>query len=291
MRFMIDHILSQFLSYLTIDRGVSANTISAYMSDVKKYLGWYNEIPNFSSARTTFLLYIESLHAEKFADTSVARHLISLKIFFFYLKSNRLISENEIPNFEHPKIWIKLPSILTRTEVDRLLNYPEENSFIELRDKTVINLLYSTGIRVSELCNLKLADVNDSFIRVTGKGTKTRVVPIGTKALLLIDKYLVTYRDLFQTDVLFLSSRGKPLDRITVWKRIKVYARSCGLLKTISPHTLRHAFATHLLDNGADLRIIQELLGHSNIATTDIYTHVSKNTMIEKFNRFHPRNH
>lgn len=291
---MIDSLLSQFLNYLIIDRGVSLNTTAAYVNDIKSYLNWHIDLQKELISEDLVLRYVDHLHDKGFKDTSIARNLISLKVFFMFLKINRSLPPEANFNPQHPKIWRRLPSILTKSEVDLLLNTPKETTFIELRDKTILYLLYATGIRVSELCSLKLSDVNDSFIRVDGKGSKTRIIPIGSRALALIDKYLTIYRDHFakqsQNDFMFLSSRGKNLNRITVWKRIKVYARSCGVEKPISPHKLRHAFATHLLDNGADLRIIQDLLGHTNISTTDIYTHVSQNTLIEKFNRFHPRN-
>jgi integrase/recombinase XerD len=180
---------------------------------------------------------------------------------------------------------------MTSSEIELLLQQPDQNTWRGVRDKAILEVLYSTGVRVSELCHLAIYDVDDNFVRVRGKGGKERVVPIGSKAVSAVDTYTTYERPLAARgiDSLFVSRTGQPLDRIVVWRIVKHYAAKANILKSISPHTLRHSFATHLLDNGADLRVIQEMLGHAHISSTDRYTHVSRKRLIESFNKFHPR--
>ena len=186
-------------------------------------------------------------------------------------------------------MWQLIPEVLTAQEVERLLGAPGDGEE-EVRDKAVLETLYATGIRVSELCNLDIHDVGENTVRVVGKGGKERIVPIGEEAIAAIDTYLGNYRhDKGDHRPLFVSKRGKRMSRVTVWEKVKFYARKVGIEKEVSPHTLRHSFATHLLDHGADLRVIQEMLGHADIGTTDRYTHLSKKRLFDAFDTFHPR--
>jgi integrase/recombinase XerD len=189
---------------------------------------------------------------------------------------------------ESPKIWQLIPEVLTQEEVSRLLEAPDKESAEGVRDGAILQVIYASGLRVSELCQLNIGDLSDEQVRVVGKGRKERIVPIAKSAVAAVDEYLVRFRQ--EGDgPLFLSRRGKRIDRITVWERVKFYAKKVGITKVISPHTLRHSFATHLLENGADLRLIQEMLGHANVGTTDRYTHVSHKHLHDAFAKFHPR--
>ena len=193
-----------------------------------------------------------------------------------------------------PKLWQTIPTILSVDEIQAILAQPDINHPIGQRDLAILELLYSSGLRVSELCDLSIYSVDDQYVRVFGKGRKERLVPLGKKALKAVDNYLIHVRDLYDSKEeqhLFLTNRGKPLDRIAVWKMVKKYTSKANITKVISPHTFRHSFATHLLDNGADLRIIQEMLGHANISSTDRYTHVSSAQLQNAFQRCHHRYH
>ncbi|EPP34533.1 phage integrase family protein [Chlamydia ibidis] len=291
-----DSILEQFILFLSVDRGLSRNSISAYCQDITLFLK-INALESCDHiSQETVLHFVEELHQRKEAETTLARRLISLKVFFHFLKDAKYLSVT--PIIEHPKIWKRLPSVLSIEEVNALLSVPTKlrniSPMLRFRDSAILNTLYSTGIRVSELCGLCISDVNDEFIRVTGKGSKTRLVPLGRLAMDAIDRYLFPFREQLQKNNseenhLFLTSKGKKIDRSCVWRRIQIYA-SHITTKRISPHSLRHAFATHLLNNKADLRIIQEMLGHARISSTEIYTHVASETVVEKFLSHHPRN-
>lgn len=227
-----------------------------------------------------------------FAASTVARRMIALKVFFKFLRREGEIPQNIALYLQTPKQWKTLPEYLTEEEVLRLIEIQDETPD-GIRDRALFELLYSSGLRVSELCGMKIYDVEDQYVKVMGKGGKERVVPLGGPALKAIDRYLHEIRSQYDSEknpILFLTNRGKPITRIFVWQRIKVRAKEAGITKNISPHTLRHTFATHLLDNGADLRVIQEMLGHATIASTDRYTHVSRVRLQEAFNAFHPRN-
>ena len=215
-----------------------------------------------------------------------------MKVFVRFLFREGVLTHDFSPSFEAPKLWQLIPEILTQTEVEHLLQAPDPKTFIGSRDRAILEVFYASGLRVSELCGLTINSVGDSSIRVIGKGNKERIVPVGKPAVSAVDHFLLNYRDQFdpkQVKALFVSNRGNPIDRITVWRRIKHYAKKVGIQKNIFPHTLRHSFATHLLDNGADLRVIQEMLGHESIATTDRYTHVSQSQLRKKFFAHHPR--
>lgn len=288
---MLETYIKEFTLFLHIDKSLALNSINAYVSDICLFIKRIpiNSLEDLS--KNHIFSYLEYLQKENYKETSISRILISLKIFFSYLAEQNIISNNPLLTMDCPKIWKYLPCILTSKEIETLLNSPDTTTFVGLRDRAILYVFYGTGIRVSELIHLKIKDIDDAYIRVTGKGNKTRLIPINPKAIQAVDNYLIRYRDLFKDrNLLFVSQKGKPMNRNNVWKRIKSYVKQEKLNSNISPHSLRHAFATHLLDSGADLRIIQEMLGHVSIGTTEIYTHVSQSSILSKFNEFHPRN-
>lgn len=231
------------------------------------------------------------LKDQAYATASRSRALIAIKVFMAFLKREGILKENVSEHIETPKLWQKIPAVLNCEEVEALLKQPDITTLQGARDKAILEVLYSSGLRVSEVCTLGIYDVADHFVRVRGKGSKERLVPLGKKASDAIDEYIGKFRPETEEDKspLFLSSRGKKMDRQAIWSMIKQYAKQAGITKNISPHTLRHSFATHLLDNGADLRIIQDMLGHASISSTDRYTHVSKAHLRAAFESCHPR--
>ena len=279
--------LQDFLAYLSSEKGLSPHTLQAYKSDLTAFL---DRTPNLTEQEQIFK-YLIHLKSKGYASTSIARALVAIKVFFRFLYREELVSQDFTQGIESPKLWQILPDVLTMDEVDNLLQAPNPQTFVGARDKALLEILYASGLRVSEACKLTLYSIDEIAVKVMGKGNKERVVPIGQKALLALDHYLGHFRDhvAMRTDFLFVTKKGIALDRIAVWRMVKLYAQRANIKKSISPHTLRHSFATHLLENGADLRVIQEMLGHSNIATTDKYTHVSPTHLKASFEKFHPR--
>ncbi|NGX53653.1 MAG: Tyrosine recombinase XerD [Chlamydiae bacterium] len=288
----MDDSVSDFIAYLRSEKGLSANTVDAYQRDVNTFGDFLKK-----KGRTDFLgatqeeivAHLSRLKKQDYASASISRALIAIKVFFRFLKREGLVEKDISHTLETPKIWQLIPEILSTQEIDRLLAAPDPETFLGARDRALLEVLYASGLRVSELCGLTIYDVDDTYVRVLGKGNKERLVPIGKKAIGAIDHYLLHFRDQFSGDRLFVTRHGKPIHRVSVWKRVKEYAKIAGITKSISPHTLRHSFATHLLDQGADLRVIQEMLGHSNISTTDRYIHVSQRKLKEAFSKYHPR--
>lgn len=276
-----DQYKDEFLAYVAAEKGLSVNTIEAYGRDVGRFIegGMFDE--------KGILAHLAKMREEGYASSSRARALMALKVFFRFLKGEGYLESDPTALLESPKMWQLIPEVLTGEEVERLLAAPREGEE-GARDRAILETLYATGIRVSELCDLEIYDVGEEMIQVRGKGGKERVVPIGEAALEAIDHYLGEYRREGKGP-LFLSKRGKRMHRTTVWKQIKYWGKKAGIEKEISPHTLRHSFATHLLDHGADLRVIQELLGHADIGTTDRYTHLSQGRLFKAFDEFHPR--
>lgn len=279
-----------FLEYIASEKGLSQNTIKSYQQDIENFLEAV-EISSYSQATTEHIIqFLSKLQVSGYASASICRALITLKVLFRFLKREGHIPVNIARNLDTPKLWQLIPQVLTYDEVERLLEQPDPMTSLGARDRAIIEVLYGSGLRVSEVCNLDIYSVDDEFVRIIGKGSKERLVPIGVKAIQAIDHYLGKFRPEIKDETkLFLSKCGKPLDRIAIWRIIKNYAKSAKITKNISPHTLRHSFATHLLDNEADLRVIQEMLGHSSINSTDRYTHVSKNRLHKAFDAFHPR--
>lgn len=286
--------INDFCTYILSERGLSLHTCEAYRRDLECFQDRLHQL-NLSQweeiKQEHILDFLSCKHNVAAAPASISRALIAIKVFFRFLKREGIVKNDIAFLLETPKIWQLIPDILSLDEIERLLNQPDTSKKKGARDRAILEVLYACGIRVSELCQLKLHDVDDIFIRVKGKGGKERTVPIGKKAIAAIDRYL-HFRNTpskENAEALFLGKGNKHIQRFTVWKLVKDYARQAGITKTIFPHTFRHSFATHLLDNGADLRVIQELLGHANINSTDRYTHISCSHLQEAFNAFHPR--
>ncbi len=286
-----EQLICEFLDYIRTERGLSGNTIDAYGADIRSFALHIGGKDWKEASGEWILSFLGVLRDEGNATSSVCRRLVAVKVFFKFLKKEGELSVDLRRYFETPKMWQLIPEVLSIEEVDLLLSQPKQDDFFGARDRAIFELLYATGMRVSEACGLRICDVGDTFVKVTGKGKKDRVIPVGRKAVEAIDVYLSKFRMKAEgeNEPLFISTRGKQIDRIAVWNRIKAYAKSAGIEKDVSPHTLRHSFATHLLENGADLRLIQDMLGHEDIATTDRYTHVSSSRLKQSFKDFHPR--
>lgn len=284
--------LQDFFIYIASEKGLARNTIEAYRRDTTAFVNYLSPqgIQNFSEIQDFHIVhFLSQLKLKEYAISSIARALIAIKVLFKFLKREGVVQTNQALYLETPKLWQIIPEVLTDEEIERLIDQPDPLTEFGARDKAIIEILYASGLRVSEICSLKIHSIDDAFVRVMGKGSKERIVPIGSKALAALDYYLLHYRDRYAGDYLFMSRQGKPINRISVWKLIKRYAKAAGIKKNISPHTLRHSFATHLLDHGAELRVIQEMLGHADISSTDRYTHVSRTHLKEAFEAFHPR--
>ncbi|MFA6915307.1 MAG: site-specific tyrosine recombinase XerD [Parachlamydiales bacterium] len=284
--------IEDFRRYLAAEKGLSVNTIDAYLSDVDSFTIFLKKNDLKEINAEDIINFLSQLKALNYASSSISRGLFALKVFFRFLHREKYIEKNIAANLESPKISQLLPQVLSYKEVESLLSQPDTKTARGACDKALIEVMYGCGLRVSELCSLNLYDVDDEFVRVFGKGGKERIIPIGKKAIQAVDYYLAHFRGKCEkeSDPLFINTTGNRMDRVTVWNRIKDYAKKANIRKNISPHTLRHAFATHLLDNGADLRVIQEMMGHSHIGSTDKYMHVSRKKLQEKFFACHPRN-
>ena len=279
-------MISDFLDYLSSERGLSLHTIEAYGKDARRFALYLETLgkSSFAEASSDSIYgFLALLKGEKYASSSICRMLVAVKVLFRFLKKEGLIALDLGRYFETPRIWQLIPEVMTQGEVEALLNQPES-----LRDKAILELLYATGMRVSELCSLKISDLGDGFVKVFGKGRKERLIPVGKKALEAIDSYLAA-RKAEINEPLFTSRRGTSVSRIQIWASLRAYAKQAGIAKQVSPHTLRHSFATHLLENGADLRLIQDMLGHEDIGTTDRYTHIANSRLQNAFKNFHPR--
>lgn len=285
--------LSDFMLYLASEKGLAKSTLEAYNRDVKAFLEFSraNGIETLHQIEEEKIIsFLAACKTEKFASSSIARSLIALKVFFRFLKREDIIARNVAKHLDTPKLWQLIPDVLSYEEVERLIEAPDAREEFGARDRAILELFYATGMRVSELCSLDLADLDEEFVKVRGKRSKERIVPVGKKAIQAIDDYLARFRDDERQVVpLFTTGRGGRIDRTLVWRRIKMHAQAAGITKNIFPHTLRHSFATHLLERGGELRVIQELLGHAHISCTDRYTHVNRNHLHEAFRAFHPR--
>lgn len=294
----MDEFIREFMDYLSVERGLSKNTLESYGRDLHKYAGYLkkNGISNLDRVkRQDIQNFMMGLKDGKLNASSIARNLVAIKIFHRYLTSQRLLKEDVTSVIETPKLWKTLPDVLDLNEVEAILDSPNTRLKQGARDKAAIELMYATGMRVSELVNLKLTDLHMDmgFVRCLGKGQKERIIPFGSKAREALQKYLDKARPKFlknaESNALFLTRLGKPMSRQTFWMVIKYYVGQARIKKRVTPHTLRHSFATHLLQRGADLRIVQELLGHVNISTTQIYTHINKERLKQIHQKFHPR--
>jgi len=289
-------ILKAFIEYLSVEKGLSSNTILSYSRDLKKLFLFFQKekIIWLNSREEDLIKFIHHSSRSGLSASSLARLISSLKSFYKFLILDGIIKKNPTVNLSTPKSWITLPKFLTVKEAKLLLQQPDVNTHYGLRDKAMLETLYATGLRASELVNLRLKDLNldDGFLLCRGKGSKERIVPFGNSASNAIREYLKEARQKSlkkETDILFLTVRGKAFTRQGFWKMLKGYAVSAGLGTKISPHMLRHSFATHLLERGADLRSVQLMLGHSQITTTQIYTHVSRRHLRRVYDKYHPR--
>mgnify|MGYP004567982113 FL=1 len=282
--------LENYRNYLKYERAYSDNTVGAYMNDLNKYEEFLKKdiLESDTEDLEKYLKYIKNLES-----TTVAHKITSIKSYFNYNIKRRIVSVNPADKVSRPKLTKHLPEYLTEEEVGKLLDV-EVKSPYDYRNKTILELLYSSGIRISELVNIKTPnyDSEECLIRIMGKGSKERIVPLGDYAVNIMNDYMNNYRPLINkkhTDYVFINNRGDKISRQFIFKVIKKEALKKGIKKDISPHTLRHTFATHLLKNGADLRIIQELLGHENISTTQIYTHVTNNKLKSDYETYFPK--
>ncbi len=301
-------LIDQFLDYVLLERGLSENTRKAYYADLESFSSFLssNRIKSFNSVERKHILnYLMAEKERGLAVNSISRHLVAIKVFFSYLQREGMLARNAAESMDSPKLWKILPGVLSVKEVERMLNVPIGDDRISMRDKALLELLYATGMRVSELTELKITNIHldSGYIRCRGKGNKERVIPFGEKARLHLVRYLEeTRKDFVIGDedkqavksesgeqYVFLTYRGKKFSRKGIWKLIKNYSRRAGITKTVSPHTLRHSFASHLLANGAPLRVIQEMLGHADIGTTQIYTHVDQGRLRSVHAQYHPR--
>lgn len=292
IEFKKDPLIRSFLDSLFIEKGLSKNTIKSYESDLKEFFAWCHNIHKKLPSKLTsssINIYLGYLFNKNIKSSSVNRKLSTLKAFYVFLYKQKLILKIPTEDIETPKIQKKLPSTLSENEVEKLLKAPKDNNIIEIRDKAMLEMLYATGMRISELVNLKEVNVdkNRQVVKVLGKGSKERLIPFGDEALDSLQKYL--HKRNSRNIYIFLNNRDNKLSRVGFWQRVKIYLKRVHLKSDITPHTLRHAFATHLLNRGADLRSVQLLLGHSDLSTTQIYTHIAKQRLSEMHKKHHPR--
>ncbi|MCL6548977.1 MAG: site-specific tyrosine recombinase XerD [Alicyclobacillus sp.] len=290
--------IAQFVEYLAVERGLSANTLDSYRRDLAAFASFLHRTARtevHQAQRSHVLAYLDHLHRLGRANSTISRNLASLRSFYHFLLNVEAIGTDPTANVDTPKIPKRLPKVLSVDEVDRLLGAPDVTVAPGARDKAMLELLYATGIRVSELVSLKVSDVNlaAGFLRCTGKGAKERIIPIGEVAQRTLLHYLEFGRSQLlrgeDRAALFLNHHGTGMSRQGFWKILKKYARAAGIVKDITPHTLHHSFATHLLERGADLRAVQEMLGHADISTTQIYTHLTRARLKEVYASAHPR--
>ena len=294
----LDQLSDRYTNHLIVEKGLAAKTIEAYASDIAAFLDFLKsqEIATIRQTDTaTILKYIIDMRKTGRSARTRARHLVTLRGFYQYLHQTGVIDTNPAKMIDLPKSGLMLPEVLNVDQVTRLLATPDLRSPIGMRDAAMLEMIYAAGLRVTELIQLKIAAVNleAGFVRVLGKGDKERVVPIGRKAMAAIQTYLAQGRPLQlkkeSSPYLFVGRAGRPITRQAFWKLLRAYAVKAGIKQRVTPHSLRHSFASHLLEGGADLRAVQVVLGHVDIATTQIYTHVARKRLIELHRKFHPR--
>ncbi|HXY61378.1 MAG TPA: site-specific tyrosine recombinase XerD [Nitrospirota bacterium] len=292
---MENELLEKFINFLAVEKGLARNTLDSYERDLRKYLNFMKSKRADDISASEVKAFMTWLSSTGISAPSIARCLAAVRGFHKYLVTDGFSRRDPTADLETPRGWKRLPKTLSGTDVEALLKQPDPVNPIGLRDKAMLELLYATGLRVSELVGLKLNDINleRGFLMVLGKGSKERAVPLGEEAVFFVQSYLDHGRPFLlkgsNSDDLFISSRRRRITRQMFWTRIKYYARTAGIERVVSPHTLRHSFATHLLDNGADLRAVQAMLGHSDISTTQIYTHVSRERLKKIHEKYHPR--
>ncbi len=287
--------IDSFLEYILTVKGLSENSLSSYAADLNSFFDFWGRKLDSSQEidEQTLLLYLTYLHHKGMSTRSVARQLSALRSFFDFLRQSSILSHNPAELLDGPKISRSLPEVLSQQEMSRLLDQPDIHTKLGFRDRTILELMYAAGLRVTETCTLKPLDFDAQagVLKIRGKGSKDRFVPLHSTAQNYLQTYLYTWRPLFtpQQDIIFLNRSGRGLTRQGLWKMIKRYALQACIRRNISPHTIRHSFATHLLEGGADLRSLQMLLGHADISATEIYTHVQGKRLLEAHRKFHPR--
>ena len=294
--------LSAFKNYLQSERGHSENTVMAYRRDLERFATWIALVKTVNYLSPTLKdlsRYLAYLNDQELAVASIGRHIVSLRMFYKFLKLEERVNATLVDLLCSPTLWQRVPGVLSPKQVNELLSSPRAGDRFYLRDRAILETMYATGCRVSEVCNLKLADLylDSSFCKCIGKGNKQRVVRLGQKAVTALRDYLAEGRTLsvLQAEApkheqpLFVSRTGRPMTRMVIWKLVKKYCERALLPTTVSPHTMRHSFATHMLSNGADLRVVQELLGHASVTTTQHYTHVDRTRLKAIHQQFHPR--
>ncbi len=295
---IINNLIEDYLHYLTVERGLAKNTVMSYRNDLLQFAVFLkkreiNSLDNIE--RQVVIDFMQQETDQKKATSSIVRSVTSLRKFFQYLMEEEKIKKDPMQLIDAPKRKEHLPEVLSTKEVEKLLNSPDTGKKLGLRNRAILEVMYATGLRVSEIVNLQLSNLHLSMglIQTIGKGSKERIVPIGDQAVKWVDQYLQKVRPELlgrkNSSYLFLNNHGRELTRQGIWKNLKAEVRKAGIKKNVTPHTLRHSFATHILENGADLRVVQELLGHADIATTQIYTHLSKRRLADIYNRYHPR--
>jgi integrase/recombinase XerD len=282
--------VQRFLKYLRIEKGVADNTIQSYRHDLALYCSHLGKIDVVHAQPLHVSGFLKFLYGRKLKPRSATRAFAAVRGLHKFLILERATSENPTTTVEQPRWWKPLPNVLSLEDVDKLLQAPKTDNVKGLRDCALLEVLYATGLRVSELVGLKMDGINldMGFVRCMGKGSKERIVPMGASAANAVTKYLAA-RDRKTTDYVFLNNRGGKLSRSGFWRILQAYGREAGIKKRLTPHVLRHSFATHLLERGADLRAVQTMLGHSNISTTEIYTHVMRERLKEIYKSYHPR--
>ena len=292
---MHDDLLKRYLDYLMIEKGLARNTLESYERDLRRYLLFMKTKSPADITQSDVVSFMTWLSSSGISTPSAARNLAAIRGFHKFLMTDGIVNKDPTITIETPRGWKRLPKTLSSVDVESLINQPDTSTLIGKRDRAMLELLYATGLRVSELVGLRLPQINleRGFLSVMGKGSKERLVPMGEPAIHAIKKYISTSRPKMlggrESDVLFISSQRRGITRQMFWERIKLYTLKAGIRTNISPHTLRHSFATHLLDNGADLRAVQAMLGHSDISTTQIYTHVSRERLRKIHEKYHPR--
>lgn len=292
--------IEEYLIHLKIERNLADNSIESYRRDIEQYLHFLENEQVFewdNIDRYDVVLFLQRLKEEGKSNNSIIRMTSCLRQFHQFLRQEKMITQDVMQSVDTPKKAEMLPKVMSLKEVDMLLETPDLDTEIGLRDRAILEVMYATGLRISELINLKMDELHLTmgFIQTIGKGNKERILPIGGMAVNYLNEYLEDSRPIFESRAkevspfVFLNSRGKGLSRQGVWKNIKKIVQMAGIKQNVTPHMIRHSFATHLLENGADLRIVQELLGHSDISTTQIYTHITKARMKDIYNEFHPR--
>jgi len=295
----MDELTQQYLDFIIIEKGLSENSVASYSTDLIQYVQFLekNDIHALKDVDTAVILsWLIHLSKQGLSAKSRARHLITIRGLYKFLASEKIVTKNPVQDIDIPKTGLALPKIMTEDEVTTILDVPDIRKPRDLRNSAMMEILYGAGLRVSELILLRIQDINldANFVRVMGKGSKERIVPIGSKARAITEKWIKEGRPILlkktQTPYLFAARAGKPMTRQSFWKIIKKYALIAGITKNITPHTFRHSFATHLLEGGADLRSVQTMLGHSDISTTQIYTHISRDYLMKMHQKYHPRN-